>query len=185
MSRKRKITMVLVGALIVSAIWIGAAVKVFTDYANSIERHEFIMPASKREGAIPVLEFREVSLLTPDHIDEEVFYDSMEYLAQAVEAEAGNQGYWGKRKVARVMINRLLSDLFPSRNYYEVINQPHQFEVVSNGHINCIPTEETIKAVQDEMASCSDSRILFFTAGGYNSSGTPLYKYGDHYFSGK
>lgn len=169
----------------ISAIWIIASAKVFIDYANSIERHEFIMPATKREGNVPIMVVKHEWIPTPDHVDEEVYYDSLEYLAQAVEAEAGNQGYWGKRKVARVMINRLLSNLFPSHNYYEVINQPHQFEVVSNGHINCVPTEETYKAVQDELANSSDDRILFFTAGQYNPSGTPLYKYGDHYFSGR
>ena len=59
-------------------------------------------------------------------ISEEIYYDSLEYLACLVEAEAGNQDELGKRLVVDVVLNRLDSNEFPD-NIYDVINQKNQF----------------------------------------------------------
>lgn len=40
-------------------------------------------------------------------ISEEIYYDSLEYLACLVEAEAGNQDELGKRLVVDVVLNRV------------------------------------------------------------------------------
>lgn len=178
----KTVLLALAAVLLISATYILASIRVAEDYMW--ETKLVIKPENTGGAPEPSeLTMAELPQATPDDIDLETYYDSLEYLAQCVEAEAGNQGYKGKRLVARVIINRYKSRSFPN-DYYSVINQPHQFEVVSNGMIWREPTPETYKAVQDELAHCSDMRILFFTAGGYNPSGTPLYRYKQHYFSG-
>ena len=183
MITRKIIAVALVVALSVSAVWIWASIRVVKDYMWEtrlvVKPRQTAGPPGPAEAK--VMEFLQA---TTDHIDEEIYYDSLEYLAQAVEAESGNQGYKGKRLVARVIINRYSNDAFPD-DYYSVINQKNQFEVVSNGMIWREPSEETYRAVADELKHCSDERILFFTAGQYNASGTPLYRYKDHYFSGR
>ena len=130
----------------------------------------------------PCIRTKVLEEVTPD-IEEEAYYDSLDYLACCVEAEAGNQGLKGKRLVCAVILNRVDSDDFPN-TVEEVINQPRQFSVVSDGRINKVSvTEETYTACRMEIAERTDTEILFFTAGGYNPSGTPAYKNRDHYFS--
>lgn len=181
--KKKIVLAALALALSLSAVWIWASVRVARDYMW--ETRMVVKPEQTAGHPKPAkAKIIEMPKATPDHIEEEIYYDSLEYLAQAVEAEAGNQGYIGKRLVARVIINRYLSEAFPD-DYYSVINQKNQFEVVQNGMIWREPTKETYRAVSDELKICSDERILYFTAGRYNSSGTPLYQYKDHYFSGK
>ena len=132
----------------------------------------------------PCIRTKVLEEVTPD-IEEEAYYDSLDYLACCVEAEAGNQGLKGKRLVCAVILNRVDSDDFPN-TVEEVINQPRQFSVVSDGRINKVSvTEETYKACKMELAERTDTDILFFTAGYYNPSGTPAYRHNDHYFSKK
>ena len=185
MNRKQKkiIALVLVAVLLISATWILASIRVAEDFMWDTH----IVMSPEATGSLPdppTATVIEIPQATPDDIELEMYYDSLEYLAMATEAEAGDQGLRGKKLVARVILNRVKSNLFPD-DITSVINQKHQFEVVSNGSIWNVPTEETFKAVQQELAQSSDDRILFFTAGGYNSSGTPLYQYKQHYFSGK
>ena len=54
-------------------------------------------------------------------------YDSIDLLAKCVEAEAGNQGLYGKQLVVDVILNRVDSDSFPN-TIEEVIKQdePHR-----------------------------------------------------------
>lgn len=183
--QKKTIIRILIAVLVVlvvSATWIFASVRVAKDYMW--EKHAVIKPQAVIGGRPEEAKAKMVYIPTPDDIELEMYYDSLETLAMLTESEAGNQGYKGKRLVSRVVLNRVISKLFPN-DIRSVIYAPHQFEVVSNGRINCIPSEETYKAVQDELANSSDDRILFFTAGQYNPSGTPLYSYKNHYFSGR
>lgn len=56
----------------------------------------------------PVQQIEETVLeyeVTPDDLEEETYYDSLEMLAVCVEAEAGNQSLFGKRLVHRILIN--------------------------------------------------------------------------------
>ena len=132
----------------------------------------------------PCIRTKELEEVTPD-IEEEAYYDSLDYLACCVEAEAGNQGLKGKRLVCAVILNRVDSDDFPN-TVEEVINQPRQFSVVSDGRINKVSvTDETYTACKMELAERTDTEILFFTAGRYNSCGTPAYRHNDHYFNKK
>ena len=116
-------------------------------------------------------------------IAEEIYFDSLEYLACCVEAEAGNQGLMGKRLVCDVILNRVDSKDFPD-NIFDVINQKNQFSVVSNGRIYEVSvSDETFEACRLELEERTDKDILYFTAGGYSACGSPAYKYKDHYFS--
>ena len=68
--------------------------------------------------------------------------DDFDYLVRCVEAEAGNQDYYGKAYVCDVILNRM--DYFNYKSYSDVINDKGQFECVSNGSINTVkPSEET------------------------------------------
>lgn len=121
----------------------------------------------------------------PEQIAEEEYWDSLELIALTVEAEAGNQDIYGKRLVVDVILNRVDSPVFPD-TIEGVITQIHQFETYSNGMIDAAGyhmQEDDYTAVLMELESRTDPEILYFTAGGYNASGSPAYKYGDHYFS--
>lgn len=115
------------------------------------------------------------------NIQEEIYYDSLEYLAMCVEAEAGNQSYLGKVYVADCIINRFEQGDYD--NYYEVIDEPGQFCCVSNGSINCIPSEETMLIVYNELSCRTNDEILYFRTGYYHSFATDCFQYEDHYFS--
>lgn len=66
---------------------------------------------------------------TPDDIEEEMYYDSLELLALCIEAEAGNQGLIGKKYVCDVILNRVDDEDFPD-SITDVILQKNQFSVV-------------------------------------------------------
>lgn len=115
-------------------------------------------------------------------VENEIKYpDGIEYLAQCVEAEAGNQGYMGKVYVCDCILNRF--DAGEYENFYEVINEEGQFVCVSNGSIDCIPTDETYEVVWGELKSRTNTEILHFRTDYYHSFGTPCFNYRDHYFS--
>lgn len=114
-------------------------------------------------------------------------YDNFEYLAACVEAEAGNQGLYGKQLVACVILNRVDSSDFPD-TVVEVINQSdngqYQFAVVKNGSIHDVEvTEESRQAVRMEIESRTNTEILYFRTKHYHTFGTPVLSYKDHYFS--
>lgn len=120
---------------------------------------------------------------TPDDIEEEMYYDSLELLALCVEAEAGNQGLIGKKYVCDVILNRVDDKDFPD-SITDVIMQKNQFSVVLDGRIwEVEPTEETFQAVREELESRTNYDVLFFSCEGYSQYGTDWKKIGDHYFS--
>lgn len=133
--------------------------------------------------ATAVVEDIEVENNDLEFIVEEMYYDELEYLAACVEAEAGNQGLLGKRYVVDVILNRVDSDKFPN-TITEVIEEPKQFSVVSDGRINTVvPSEETYQAIQMELENRLDDTILFFRTGRYHTGYTPCFQHKDHYFS--
>ena len=121
-----------------------------------------------------------------EEIAEEIVEGELELLAQLIEAEAGNQDELGKRYVADVVLNRVDSDLFPN-TIEEVIYQDNQFSVIFDGafekagwHIS----DESFRVSKEEYdGPRKNYDILYFTSGQYNSSGTPSFKHGAHYFS--
>ena len=124
----------------------------------------------------------EWSAETEQEIEVEIKYpDGIEYLAQCVEAEAGNQGYMGKVYVCDCILNRF--DAGEYKDFYEVINEEGQFACVSNGSIDCTPTDETYEVVWAELKSRTNTEILHFRTNYYHSFGEPCFQYKDHYFS--
>ena len=107
-------------------------------------------------------------------------YSEQELLARVVEAEAGNQGLYGKRLVVAVIYNRVESDKFPN-TIYEVLTSPHQFSTVWNGAVDKMEvTDETRFAIEFERTHRADDEILYFNNG--ECSGKFAYKYKGHNF---
>lgn len=148
-----------------------------------LQQNSFITNWQYRRSIFP--EAVPVKVLTKEDVQAEAYYDSLEYLAACVEAEAGNQGYTGKRLVACVILNRVAAEGFPD-SIEAVINQKNQFDVVACGSIYTVDvTQETFEAVTDELEQRSNRDILYFREGCYHSFGTPILKHKDHYFSGR
>lgn len=123
--------------------------------------------------------------MTDEELAEEAYYDSLELLALCVEAEAGDQGLIGKKYVVDVILNRVDDEDFPD-NITDVILQINAFSVVLDNRINEVsPTEETFRAIREELENRTDYQVLFFTSEGYSEYGTDWKKIGDHYFSRK
>lgn len=111
------------------------------------------------------------------------YFETLELMARCMEAEAGNQGYEGKRLVAAVILNRVNHPNFPD-TVRGVITQKYAFTSYWNGAMDrAEPTEETWDAMDDEIRERSNTKILYFTCEGYSEYGTPWKKIGDHYFS--
>lgn len=143
-----------------AAIWLGITMPQYTDTLN-IEEVINLPVKAEMEYTISDEEF--------------------ELLCKCVEAEAGDQGYLGKVYVTDCILNRC--DTW-DKTVTEIIYQKHQFEVVSNNRINKVEvTEETKKAVSDELRSRTRYDILHFRMDYYHSFGTPVFSYKDHYFS--
>ena len=130
----------------------------------------------------------QVREMTPEELEEERFYDSLELLSICVEAEAGNQGQEGKRLVADVIFNRVSdkSGSWPD-TIEEVITQPGQFSSYWDGGMERVKeiSEETYEAVRMELKGSSYPEIYYFREGAWSAYGTPWRKVGDHYFSKK
>ena len=111
------------------------------------------------------------------------YFETLELMARCMEAEAGNQGYEGKRLVAAVILNRVEHPDFPD-TVRGVITQKYAFSSYWNGAMDrAEPTEETWNAMDDEIRERSNIKILYFTCEGYSEYGTPWKKVRDHYFS--
>lgn len=124
----------------------------------------------------------------PADIDEEEYWDSLELLAICVEAEAGNQGWQGKRLVADVILNRVedKTGQWPD-TITGVISQKNQFTSFWDGNMAGIwePSEETYQAVRMEVEQRAYPGIYYFREGEWPGYGTPWEKVGAHYFSTK
>lgn len=82
-------------------------------------------------------------------------------LLKIVEAEATGQAVEGKMYVAAVILNRVKSSDFPD-SVKKVVYQGGQFSPVSDGRINCKPTETTIEAVNRVLAGETDAQGATF-----------------------
>lgn len=122
--------------------------------------------------------FLSTNVYAGSQIDRE---EDVKYVAQCVQAEAGNQDELGKRYVVDCILNRFDSGNYAT--YSEVINEKGQFSCVSNKSINCEPSDETLDIVQSEIKERINNEILYFRTIKYHSFGTPCFKHQDHYFS--
>ena len=114
--------------------------------------------------------------------------EEINYLAQCVFAEAGNQDNTGKRLIVDVILNRLNSNKTNpnqfANNIIDIINTPNQFAVVSNHTIYSAPiTDEILTIISEELNNISNTEVLYFRTKNFFTWGTPLFQHGDHYFS--
>lgn len=120
-----------------------------------------------------------------NHTDmvESVSGDTLELMALVVEAEAANQGYYGKQLVADVILNRVDSDEFPG-SITKVLLQPNAFSTVWDGAAyRAEPTQETYDAIAAELLHRCNEDVLYFTSEGYSEYGQAWKQVGEHYFS--
>ena len=107
----------------------------------------------------------------------------IELLALVTMAEAEGESEYGKRLVIDTILNRVDSGDFPN-SISGVIYQSGQFTSMWNGRVDCCYVSDYIvQLVEEEMQCRSNYDVLYFTAGGYSSYGTPLFSEGNHYFS--
>lgn len=169
---------------IVKALMLLAFMGLLAQYAHPLpEKAKQTIDLSLMEQ--PTIESNDTQVVALPEEDEwtEEFCDSLEILAQCVEAEAGSQDLTGKRLVCDVILNRVDSDRFPD-SIEAVVTQKYHFSTYWDGTMaTIVPSEETFKAVQMEIyGERLDYDILFFTAENYNTYCIPGYTYGDHYF---
>ena len=139
----------------------------------------------------------DVLILKKERKKEEDLYcglseEEFNYFCKAVESEAGDQDFLGRCYVADCILNRLdeYRDRYGLETITDVINQrlngDYMFTVVSNGRIHkAVPTEDTVKAVRQELKCRTNTEILSFQMGGYHSFGHKAFKHGTHYFNTK
>lgn len=112
-------------------------------------------------------------------------------LCKIVEAEATGQAVEDKMYVAAAIMNRVNSDSFPN-TVSGVVYESGQFSPVSDGRINCRPTETTVEAVDRVLAGETDAQgaTYFMNPKGsskknvnwFRSHLTYLFSYGGHEF---
>lgn len=129
--------------------------------------------------------------VTPDHIDQEKIDDEIsenfDLFCDVVFAEAGNQGDRGLRLVADVIINRMRCGEAFDDTLHEVLTAPNQFSCVSDGGAARWQghTKDNVRKIcQQELSNVTNKRVYYFRTGHYGY-GKPLFKYKDHYFSGR
>ncbi len=82
-------------------------------------------------------------------------------MAQAVHGEARGEDFVGKVAVAAVILNRVISPLFPN-TIKEVIYQPRAFTCVDDGQINLKPNLDAYMAVSDAILGKDPTRGCLF-----------------------
>lgn len=134
-------------------------------------------PAAKEEKVMEVEEFEEPETLYYSDIENDDMGDvgapdsdfhglsDADYnaLCKMVQAEAGGEGYVGKKLVANVILNRVRSNKWPM-TVCAVVSQPGQFTPFENGRFRiAIPDSETINAVNDALDGENNAvNIIYF-----------------------
>lgn len=81
----------------------------------------------------------------------------VQLLAHLVQAEAGNQPFLGQVAVAAVALNRLKAPGFP-KSLKQVIDQPGQFQCVTNGTISNPPSQQAWLAAKSALNGVDPSQ---------------------------
>ncbi len=111
--------------------------------------------------------------------------DQIYELALMCVAEAEGEPEYGQRLVIDTALNRMDDASWPDE-IIAVIHQAHQFSSFENGRAaRCTVTDYFINLVKEELENRTDYSVFYFTAGHYGKYGTPLFRVGNHYFSGK
>lgn len=147
--------------------------------AMAAENIQEAVPELIEEKIVPE-QVEEVSVQEEESVDILATLDpkDLDVFARCIEAEAGNQGLYGKQLVADVILNRVKSRDFPD-TITDVImernsNGVYQFSVVDDGAIERVtPTEETYEAIRTELAQVQYPSLMYFSAEGHLPYGTP------------
>lgn len=128
---------------------------------------------------------------TEDHVSQEKIDDEIsehfDLMCKVVFAEAGNQGDKGMRLVADVIINRMRCGEAFDDTLVGVLTAKNQFACVADGGADRWKghtKKEVRKICQEELMHVSNDKVFYFRTGHYGY-GRPLFKYKDHYFSGR
>lgn len=105
-------------------------------------------------------------------------------LKRCVQAEVGyHEPDYGVRLVVDVIINRVKSKKFPN-SVTGVITQPYQFSSYWDGNMRSVKgiSEQVNRIVEEEIIRQTNGKVMYFTAGQYNSHCVPMGVVGHHYF---
>lgn len=154
----------------------------------SVEQFDYIetVPTPYEMPKVNVFEYDlyidEDDLMLPEWEPVVLSDKELDVLARCVEAEAGNQDLYGRQLVVDVILNRVDDESFPD-NVVDVVYQPNQFSVVTNGSINRVtPSDLTYEAIALECDMRTNENVLFFCSKGFLPYGQQWQKVGDHYF---
>lgn len=110
--------------------------------------------------------------------------EEIDLIALVTLGEAEGESEMGKRLVIDTILNRVDTDIYPD-NITDVCYQNGQFLCLHNGRCKrCKVTESVRSLVREELASRTNSDVLYFNTAGYGNH-TPIVKEGAHYFSGR
>lgn len=109
--------------------------------------------------------------------------EELDLLEKCVMAEGGGESYECQVAIACVVINRVLSDLFPG-TLMEVVTQEGQFSSWPNQISQVTATNSVRQAVREALAQAVfPEEILYFRADYYHSWGTEYCRIDHTYFS--
>ena len=139
---------------------------------------------SEGEGQVPVCD-SPPPVVEVQQIDLFCGYEEsdIDLMAAVVFYEAGNQDMYGKQLVADTILNRVDSPRFPN-TISGVIDQRGQFHTARKAH-KISPLNVPIDcygAVISQLEVRENYEVMYFSRG--YGCGKPLFKYGDHCFSG-
>ncbi len=114
-------------------------------------------------------------------------YSDLVYLAACIQAEAGGESYQGQLAVGSVIMNRVMSSLFPD-TVQGVIQQKGQFASYTSGKVDLIasngPSDTCLQAAQEVLNGTRIGNWFFFMtqacADGYGITGYTMI--GNHAF---
>ena len=99
-------------------------------------------------------------------------------------AEADGETELGQRLVIDSVLNRVLRDDFPN-TITECVFQPNQYSGTGDRWERSCYKENIAKLVKEEIEQRTNKDVLYFKTKSYHSKyGTPMFKEGNHYFSG-
>lgn len=189
--KRRKRMQVKTVAITAAAMLTGAFIQ--HQYIAAANTPVYIQPAQPYRETVSIAYESGMSAPEEDrlpmdsHTDmvESVPRDTLELMALVIEAEAANQGYYGKQLVADVILNRVDSNEFPD-SIARVLLQPNAFSTIWDGAaFRAEPTQETYDAIAAELMHQCNTDILYFTSEGFSEYGRNWKKVGGHYFSTK
>lgn len=130
----------------------------FVDNINEIFPEPILKITSNSESEIEKVEFVEAKETEETQKITDIEYD---LLARLVVSESKGEPYSGKVAVANVVLKRVESNEFPN-TIREVIYQPGQFQVVSNGLIDRRKPSEKSKTAVTEALNTDNGDSLYF-----------------------